>query len=125
TGGGETARGEAGVSFRGREALLLAVCGEDAKGVKRGAGGRAAGHFRPRSPKDEPRLPSKPPTSSPAGVGRLPRAYREFSYQTTLLVPITMMSGAPSAFMSRASMPETATLPMSSMILSHFLVLGT
>ena len=50
---------------------------------------------------------------------------RPFSYQTTLLVPMVTMSGAPSAFMSATSMYETATLPLSSSILSQDFVLGT
>ena len=36
-GGREKARGEAGFSFRGRGALLLAVCGEDASGEVEGS----------------------------------------------------------------------------------------
>ena len=56
-GGREKARGEAGFSFRGRGALLLAVCGEDAKGEIEGAVDGVAGHFSPRTPKGEPRLP--------------------------------------------------------------------
>src|SRR5947207_2621631 len=57
------------------------------------------------------------------GVG----AYFEFSYQTRLLVgvvPMASMSGAPSPLRSATTMPDTATLPESSLIFSQVLLLG-